>query len=68
MASHRLYLVPELRVRVSPGRCRVADLTVFAGEEPSENVPSQPSLVVVEILSREDRRADVLEKLDDYQK
>lgn len=67
-AAHRVYPAPELRVKVSPSRYRIADLAVFAGEEPSENVPSQPPLVVVEILSREDRWVDVLEKLDDYQK
>lgn len=67
-AAHRLFPAPELRVKVGPSRYRVADLAVFAGEEPSENVPSQPPLVVVEILSREDRWVDVLEKLEDYRR
>lgn len=66
--DHRLYPAPELRVKVAPSRYRVADLAVFAGEEPSENVPSQPPLMAVEILSRDDRWVDVLEKLEDYRR
>lgn len=65
---HGLYPAPELRLQVGPARFRVADLAVFAGEEPSENVPSQPPLAVAEILSREDRWVDVLEKLEDYRR
>jgi Uma2 family endonuclease len=65
-ANHPLHPAPELRLKLGAARYRVADLAVFAGEEPSENVPSRPPLAVIEILSREDRWVDVLEKLEDY--
>lgn len=64
--SRPVYCFPELRVQVAPSRCRVPDLAVFAGVEPAENVPSNPPLVVVEIVSRDDRYVDLLEKCEDY--
>lgn len=64
--SRSLHPAPELRIQVTPTRYRVADLAVFAGEEPAENVPSRPPLVIVEILSRDDRWVEVVEKLEDY--
>ena len=59
---------PELRLPVTPTRYRVADLAVFAGEAPAENVPSRPTLVIVEIVSRDDRYVEILEKLEEYRR
>jgi Uma2 family endonuclease len=67
-ASHPVYPAPELRVQVAPTRYRVADLAVFLGERPDENVPSRPPLVVVEIVSREDRYVEITEKLEEYRR
>ena len=36
------------------------------GQKPAENVPSRPPLIVVEIVSRDDRYTKILEKLGDY--
>ncbi len=58
--------LPEIRVRVSPTRYRIVDLAVFAGEAPTENVPSRPPLVAIEIVSRDDRHTEIVEKLDEY--
>jgi len=60
-----LYCFPDLRLRVGERRYRVPDLAVFQGE-PSEEVPSSPPLVAIEILSPDDRFADVLGKLEEY--
>ena len=58
---------PELRLRVAPRRFRIADLAVFQ-EEPQDNVPSSPPLIVVEIVSRDDRYTELIEKFEDYRK
>ena len=63
-----LHPLPELRVKLAPKRYRVIDLAVFSGDEPTEDVPSSPPLIAIEILSPDDRFADVLEKFEDYRK
>jgi len=60
-----LYCFADLRLRVRERRYRVADLAVFK-DEPVEHVPSSPPLVAIEILSPDDRFADVLVKLEEY--
>lgn len=56
---------PELRLRVSETRCRVPDLCVYM-ERQREAVPTVPPVLVIEILSPEDRMSRIQEKLDDY--
>lgn len=58
---------PELRLALIPGSLyRLPDVSVFAGPEPVEAVPSVPPLAVVEILSPDDRMAEMLGKLREY--
>ena len=57
---------PEIRLRVAPGRYRVADFALFWGEEPQGEVPAEPPLLIVEILSPDDAMSGVLEKFEDY--
>ncbi|MGH7332245.1 MAG: Uma2 family endonuclease [Candidatus Rokuibacteriota bacterium] len=45
---------------------RVPDLAVFAGAPPSRLVPDRPPLCVVEIVSRDDRYTELLQKLGKY--
>jgi len=61
-----LHLRTELRMPVKPRRYRVADLAVFLGERPKGKYPSTPPLIVVEILSDDDRLSEALEKAEDY--
>jgi Uma2 family endonuclease len=61
-----LYGQPELRSRVTATRVRIPDLSVYAGEEPTEQVPTQPPLVAIEILSPDDRYSEVMRKLEEY--
>ena len=63
--SNNLYLRTELRMKLSPTRIRIPDLAVFQGK-PAELVPSKPPLVVVEIVSREDRHTQIIEKCEEY--
>ena len=61
-----VYALPELRLKLSETRYRIPDISIFAGQEPAENVPSSPPLIVVEVVSRDDRYTKILEKLEDY--
>ena len=60
-----LHCFADLRLRTRERRYRVVDLAVFQGE-PAEDVPSLPPLVAIEILSPDDRFAEVLTKLEEY--
>ncbi len=56
----------ELRVRVSPTRVRVPDVTLLSRSAPREQVITHPPLAVVEVLSPEDRFSRYQERLADY--
>ncbi len=61
-----VFVCPELRVRVRPGLYRIPDVSVFYPNEPEERVPATPPFVAIEILSPDDRMADVRNKLAEY--
>ena len=61
-----LYCFPELRLRLAETRYRIPDISVFAKEKPTENVPSSPPLVAIEIVSRDDRYTEITHKLEEY--
>jgi len=61
-----IYVRPELRLRVAPRKYRIADLVVYAHEEPVEELPAQVPLVVVEIVSPDDKYAELMKKLEEY--
>lgn len=63
---HRLYAFPELRLKLAEDVFRVPDVTVFSGAPPSQLVPDRPPFCVVEIVSRDDRYTELLQKLDEY--
>ena len=58
---------PELRVKVSPTRYRVPDVTVLDRDRPIEQILTYPPIAVFEILSPEDRINRMLRKLADYE-
>lgn len=58
---------PELRVRVSPTRFRVPDVTILDRARPIEQIITYPPLAVFEILLPEDRIQRMLRKLADYE-
>jgi Uma2 family endonuclease len=66
--THRLYPCVEVRMKVAPSVYRIPDVAVFAGRLPNQPVPNQPPLVVVEILSKDDRHSDLMQKLEEYRK
>jgi Uma2 family endonuclease len=63
--TYPLYPRPELRMKVAANAYRIPDIAVFAGAHPPP-VPETPPLVVVEILSKDDRYFDLIQKLEEY--
>ncbi len=64
----QMALLPELRVRIEPDLFRVADLAVYRGARPEGRCATGPALVVVEIVSPDDRYNDLIPRLDDYRR
>jgi len=64
----QLHVVPELRIRVSATRVRIADVCLIARSQPIEQVSTTAPLAVIEILSPEDRISRYGERLTDYRR
>jgi len=56
----------EQRLQIGPSRFRVPDVCLVAGARPREQVFTRAPLVVIEILSAEDRMSRMQQKIDDY--
>lgn len=63
----KMRVLPSLRLRVSPTRFRVPDVTLLSRAAPREQIVTHAPLAVFEILSPEDSMARMLEKLADYE-
>jgi Uma2 family endonuclease len=61
-----LYPYTEFRLKVAPDIYRIPDLTVYAGSPPVEEVPSEPPLIVIEIVSKDERYSELTLKLEEY--
>jgi Uma2 family endonuclease len=66
--EQRLFSSSEQRIRLYPGRWVVADVAVYHPDRPTEDYPSEPPLIVIEILSPDDRMGDVIDKLEEYRR
>lgn len=62
----RVYPFIEQRLQTGPSRFRVPDVCLVAGAKPQEQVFTRAPLVVIEILSAEDRMSRMQQKIDDY--
>ena len=58
--------LPELRVRISARKVRIPDVCLVRVDLPYERVIIVPPLVVVEVLSPDDRVRRYNERLEDY--
>jgi Uma2 family endonuclease len=63
-----LHVLPEMRIRVSATRVRIADLCLIERGDSIEQVPTKPPLAVIEILSPEDRISRYNDRLGDYRR
>ena len=61
-----VHVASELRLRISPEVVRIADVCVFAPDPPAQRHPTSPPLIVIEIVSPDDRHDDIVTKLDEY--
>jgi Uma2 family endonuclease len=60
-----LHACVETRMKIRTGLYLIPDVAIFQREEPLD-VPEQPPLVAIEILSPDDRLTDVSKKLEEY--
>jgi Uma2 family endonuclease len=62
-----LFASSETRMKLRDGLILIPDVSVFWPAPPA-GVPDSPPLIVIEILSPDDRMSAVLEKLDEFRK
>jgi Uma2 family endonuclease len=62
----QLHVLPEMRIRASATRVRIADICLMARSQPVEQVLTKPPLAVIEILSPEHRISRYAQRLADY--
>jgi Uma2 family endonuclease len=65
-AGWKVHVLPEQRVRVAEKRVRIPDVCLISRDLPVEQVITRPPLVVIEVLSPEDRVRRYNERLEDY--
>ena len=65
-SSLNLLVIPEIRIQVSQTRLRVADVAVWRPGPIGTRIPTVPPLLVVEVLSAEDRLVRLQPKIRDY--
>jgi Uma2 family endonuclease len=58
--------LPEQRVQTWANRFRITDVCVIPVGDPPIEILRTPPILCVEILSREDRRSDIHERVEDY--
>jgi Uma2 family endonuclease len=56
----------EVRVQVKAERFRIPDVTIVRGGKPAGRNITGPPEITVEILSPDDRAAEIQDKIDDY--
>src|SRR5438067_890895 len=61
-----IQVIVELRVQVSCQRFRIPDVCVVRGAKPQEEILTKPPFICIEILSPEDRRSRIQDRIDDY--
>jgi len=56
----------EVRTQVRAERFRIPDVVIVRGSRPAGRIITSPPEVAVEVLSPDDRAADVQDRIDDY--
>ena len=57
---------PELRVQTSAEHFRIPDVCTVRADQAFDSILTEPPLLCIEVLSREDRITDIMERVDDY--
>ncbi len=63
-----LAIITEVRAQIEPRLFRVIDFAVFRGARPEGRYATSPALVVVEIISPDDRYGKLTHRLEDYRR
>ena len=58
--------VVEQRVQVAQTRFRIPDVTVLRSGQPREPIITEPPLILIEVLSKDDTLRSMRERVDDY--
>jgi len=61
-----VFPLAEVRVKVSPTRYRLPDVTVVLEPKPEGRIITEPPFLVIEVLSPEDRASRTEKRIDDY--
>lgn len=61
-----LFPLSELTVPVAPRKYRIVDLAVYAHRMPAVELPTEVPLVVIEIVSPDDRFEELMNRLEDF--
>jgi Uma2 family endonuclease len=61
-----IQVVTDVRTQVSSSHFRVPDLSVLRADAPKEQIITHPPLIVIEILSPEDRLSRFQDRIEDY--
>ena len=64
--SQGIRILPEIRIRISPTRYRVADLAVWRDDNIGDGIPTVSPFLAIEILSPEDRITRTQPKIAEY--
>jgi Uma2 family endonuclease len=59
------FIALELRNRVRPTRFRIPDIAVYPCK-PDVQIPTEPPLIAIEVLSPDDRPSYLMSKLEEY--
>jgi Uma2 family endonuclease len=59
-------VVVEQRVQVSSTRFRIPDVSVLSADRPTDRIITNPPLICIEVLSREDTLKGYCERVADY--
>ncbi|MGB6686337.1 MAG: Uma2 family endonuclease [Terracidiphilus sp.] len=65
-AAWQVRTVTDVRMQINPTHFRVPDVLVLRADAPRERIITHPPLIVIEILSPEDRLSRFRERIDDY--
>ncbi len=65
-ASLGIRVAPEVRIRISPTRYRIPDISVWRDDNIGTRIPNVAPFLAVEILSPEDRMTRMLQKIKEY--
>jgi Uma2 family endonuclease len=59
-------VICEVKMQVAARRYRVPDVMIVRRDAPFDEIVVQPPVLVIEVLSRDDRAVDIQEKVEDY--